>query len=288
MNVFKSTGSLARRPQGLAAAFTLIELLVVVAIIAILAGMLLPALSKAKTKATMAACLSNQKQLLYAWLMYSGDNRDELLGLKYNGKDLAGGGYWPDPQNLGAPANLLSNIQAAIRSGPLYAYSPAVGAYHCPGDIRIRRKPGIDVGWAYDSYSKANGMNGIEGWNSEPKDAYPVTKHSAIQLPSSMYVFIEEADPRTFNRGTWVLNIVADNWVDPMAIYHNNASSLGYSDGHAENHRWIEKGTIDAARKAAVSGTLPFNWPKAGPNDRDFKFMKRGYCWVSYPKYLKE
>ena len=130
-------------------------------------------------------------------------------------------------------------------------------------------------------------MNGIEGVEWGTQGCISVTKHSAIQLPSSMYVFIEEADPRTFNRGTWVLNIVADNWVDPMAIYHNNASSLGYSGWTRRRSSLDRKGTIDAARKAAVSGTLPFQLAQGGTRTTGLQFMKRGYCWVSYPKYLK-
>jgi prepilin-type N-terminal cleavage/methylation domain-containing protein len=239
--------------------FTLIELLVVIAIIAILAAMLLPALSKAKTKATAATCLSNQKQLGLAWNMYADDNGDRMVNLSTytSGGTLdAGNPPWrtdmynnemiPNP-----PHTTADQVKAAVRqgyqqptpaiAGPLFKYAPNTDVIHCPGDARFRLPVGSGNAW--DSYSGANGLRG--------ETAPYLNKRTDVLHPTDRFIFAEGADMRGENVGSWKMsntgtapNCANAVFGDSPAAFHVNAATFSFVDGHSMMHRWLDGTTI--------------------------------------------
>jgi len=258
-------------------AFTLIELLVVIAIIAILAAMLLPALSKAKLKATLTTCRSNQKQIVTAVLMYAGDYQEAIMASRDSlGNALNGGGYYI-ASDLPAGTQLdVAERQTLIQlqTSPV---SPFVGkvmkVFHCPGDLRYKKLT-VGNGWAYATYSKADGMNG-GGWHGQK----PYQKFGSVKAPAMAMVFLEEADPRGYNNGTWVMD--QTGWVDPFAIFHGTVSTFSFADGHAESHKWTDAQTIKAAMDSA-NGKSSFYWSGGNRNNRDFVWAWDHYRFLDW------
>jgi prepilin-type N-terminal cleavage/methylation domain-containing protein/prepilin-type processing-associated H-X9-DG protein len=258
--------------------FTLIELLVVIAIIAILAGMLLPALARAKTKAQGIACINNGRQMMTAWRLYV-DEHQERLPSAWRGP-----GDWITGDldfNGGNSSNW--DLERDIKKSPLWPYcGGAAGIWKCPADkstviptsgpFKGRPTPRVR------SISMNAWFNGADASDFGPGfRVYKKFSDLTDPGPTMTWAFVDERED-SINDGEFVVGMTGypdkpAQWkiVDFPASYHGEAAGFAFADGHSEIKKWRDRRTMPVLRRGQSLGLN-----QGSPNNPDaFWMMER-------------
>lgn len=254
--------------------FTLIELLIVVAIIAILASLLLPALARAQEQGRRIKCTSNQRELALTWQMYSGDNNDQLVRNGYVG----GGGNRNNPLWLQGwynhnayPSDSTNVLLLTDERYALFApYLKTIGVYKCPTDWKT-----IKIGGQNLPKIRSYGMNWFLGWSHEGAvRGEPSSKHrlfykmSEITQPSPANVFVfVDVHPESICWPFFGVQMTPSFFMFP-ASYHNRSSVFAFADGHVDGKQWKDSRTFNP------KGVDWHGHNQSSPNNKDLMWLQ--------------